>query len=66
VPEVDAALEELAHGDDGHAVVSLSVVPVIHEAGGIAVLVPGACDVCHPEGSGTASHTTRRGGGTRR
>src|SRR5690606_12756309 len=25
VPEVDAALEELAHGDDGHAEVSLSV-----------------------------------------
>ena len=66
VPEVDAALEELAHGDDGHAVVSLSFVPVIHESGGIAVLVPGACDVCHPEGSGTAGRTTRRGCGARR
>jgi hypothetical protein len=49
VPEVDAALEELTHGDDGHAVVSLSFVPVIHESGRIAVLVPGACERTPPE-----------------
>jgi hypothetical protein len=49
VPEVDAALKELAHSDDGHAVVSLSFVPVIHEADGIAALVPGVCERTPPE-----------------
>jgi len=34
-------------------VVSLSIVPVIHEAGGIAVLVPGACERTPPEELGT-------------
>jgi hypothetical protein len=52
VPEVDAALEKLTHCDDGHAVVSLSFVPVIHEMGGIADLVPGVCERTPPEDSG--------------
>src|SRR5665811_1805059 len=49
VPEVDAALKELTHCDDGHAVVSLSFVPVIHEPGRIAILVPGVYERTPPE-----------------
>jgi hypothetical protein len=56
---VDAALEKLTHCDDGHAEVSLSFVPVIHEAGGIAILVPGVCERTPPEGLGTAVVRTR-------
>ena len=39
--------------------VSLSFVPVIHEAGGIAILVPGVCERTPPEGIGTAVVRTR-------
>jgi hypothetical protein len=59
VPEVDTALEELTHSDDGHAVVSLSFVPVIHKAGRIAILVPGVCERTPPEELGTAVVRTR-------
>jgi hypothetical protein len=45
---VDAALKELTHCDDGHAVVSLSFVPVIHKAGRIAILVPGVYERTPP------------------
>jgi hypothetical protein len=36
-----------------------SFVPVIHEAGGIAILVPGVCERTPPEGLGTAVVRTR-------
>jgi hypothetical protein len=41
------------------AVVSLSFVPVIHEAGRIADLVPGACERTPPDTFGTAVARTR-------
>ena len=45
VPEVDAALEELAHGDDGHAVVSLLSFQLSTRRAGLpfSCLAPATC-----------------------
>ncbi|MEO6143338.1 MAG: hypothetical protein ABIP19_05100, partial [Dermatophilaceae bacterium] len=47
------------------AAVSLSFVPVIHKFGGVAVLVPGACELTPPEeardcGGGHPSYVPKR------